>query len=123
MNQLQLAPRDVPVRILVVDDHLGTATTLARAISQLGPGVNVIPATSGQEALERVKHDAADILITDMIMPEMTGCSSLKDSKTTLPTSHFYFLLLLDVQVEDNRQPAACEMFTNPVSPERYARP
>ena len=39
----------------------------------LGPGVEVIPATSGQEALERVKHAAADILITDMIMPEMTG--------------------------------------------------
>ena len=64
---------DSPVRILVVDDHPNTATTLARALAQLGPGVDIISATSGAEALERVKDDAADILITDMIMPEMTG--------------------------------------------------
>ena len=30
-------------------------------------------ATSGQEALEQVNDGAADILITDMIMPGMTG--------------------------------------------------
>ena len=60
-------------RILVVDDHPNTATTLARAISQLGSHVEVITATSGREALEKVADGAVDILITDMIMPEMNG--------------------------------------------------
>jgi signal transduction histidine kinase/DNA-binding response OmpR family regulator len=61
------------VRILVVDDHPNTASTLARALAKLGTGVHVTSATSGQEALAKVTDSAVDILITDMIMPEMTG--------------------------------------------------
>ena len=61
------------VCILVVDDHPNTATTLARALAQLGPGVDVISASSGREALDKVKDRGVDLLITDMIMPEMTG--------------------------------------------------
>ena len=43
------------VRILVVDDHPNTAAMLARALTQLGPVVNVISATSGHDALEKAK--------------------------------------------------------------------
>ena len=73
MNKLTLSPGESPVKTLVVDDHPNTANTLARAIAQLGNGVNVVSATSGSEALAQVTDGAADILITDMIMPEMTG--------------------------------------------------
>ena len=73
MDRISPSPHATPVKILVVDDHPNTAMTLARAISRLGPRVDVRSATSGVEALECVKDGAADILITDMIMPEMTG--------------------------------------------------
>ncbi len=66
-------PQKDQVRILVVDDHPNTAATLARALTQLGPVVDVISATSGHDALEKVKTVGVDILFTDMIMPEMTG--------------------------------------------------
>jgi len=69
----QESPYIDQVRILVVDDHPNTATTLARSLAQLGPRVDVISAVSGREALEKVKSSGVDILITDMIMPEMTG--------------------------------------------------
>lgn len=126
MNQLPLAPRGVPVRILVVDDHLGTATTLARAISQLGPGVDVIPATSGQEALERVKHDAADILITDMIMPEMTGLQLLERLQNH-PAGRPTFSFLITAYDVPGLKLAAhrlhvTEVFTKPVNPERICQ-
>lgn len=61
------------MRILVVDDHPNTATTLARALAQIGPSVDVVSAVSGLDALEKVKDKGVDILFTDMIMPEMTG--------------------------------------------------
>lgn len=61
------------IRILVVDDHPNTATTLARAISQLGNGIHVLSATSGQQALEYASEDTVDVLITDMMMPGMNG--------------------------------------------------
>ncbi len=69
----EITPRSDQVRILVVDDHPNTANTLARALAQLGPGVDVTSATSGRDALEKVQNKGVDILFTDMIMPEMTG--------------------------------------------------
>ena len=61
------------VNLLVVDDHPNMATTLARALSVLGPRVDISSATSGPQALQSVNNGAVDILITDMVMPEMTG--------------------------------------------------
>ncbi|HET9912800.1 MAG TPA: EAL domain-containing protein [Anaerolineales bacterium] len=68
-----------PVHILVVDDHPNTATTLARAISQLGDGINVISATSGKEALKYASDDTVDVLITDMMMPGMNGLELIEE--------------------------------------------
>ncbi|HXF85778.1 MAG TPA: response regulator, partial [Anaerolineales bacterium] len=62
-----------PIRILIVDDHPTTAKTLARAVSRLNKKVEVLSATSGHEALKCVEDRAVDILITDMIMPDMNG--------------------------------------------------
>lgn len=79
MDQLRTDSQLSHVKILVVDDHPSTATTLARALSQLRPNVDVLSATSAQQALKLVKDDAADILITDMIMPGMTGLELIEE--------------------------------------------
>lgn len=73
MTPFAASNQQEPIGILVVDDHPNTANTLARALSQLGPFVHVTSATSGQEALNKVRDTTVDILFTDMIMPEMTG--------------------------------------------------
>jgi CheY-like chemotaxis protein len=126
MNQSQISSRTTPVRILVVDDHIGTATTLARAISQIGPGLEVIPATSAQEALERIQHAAADILITDMIMPEMTGLQlieKLQNHPAGRPTFSFV-ITAYDVPGLrlTARQLNVTEVFNKPVNPERICQ-
>jgi len=72
-NGQNLSIADPQVKILVVDDHPNTANMLARALSHLGSHVDVVSATSGLEALGQVENGAADILITDLMMPEMNG--------------------------------------------------
>jgi len=126
MNQVSFVSHDSPVRVLVVDDHLGTATTLARAIAQLGPGVEVIPATSGEEALERVKHNAADILFTDMIMPEMTGLElieKLQNHPAGCP-AFTYLITAYDVPglLVTARRLNVKQIFNKPVNPERICQ-
>ena len=110
----------------MVDDHLGTATTLARAIAQLGPGVEVIPATSGQEALEQVKHAAADILITDMIMPEMTGLELIEKLQNNPSGRPSFSFLITAYDVPGLKVTArrmnVTEVFTKPVNPERICQ-
>jgi len=81
MNETISPPNTIPARILVVDDHPSTAATLARAVATLGNKVDVISATSGQEALEKVNDLAVDMLITDMIMPEINGLELIEKLK------------------------------------------
>ena len=111
------------IKILVVDDHPNTAATLARALSQLGPNVDVRSATNGVDALEQLKDGAADILLTDMIMPEMTGLElieKLLNSPAERPTFSF-LMTAYDVpglKVTAQRLQVK-EVIIKPVHPER----
>jgi diguanylate cyclase (GGDEF)-like protein/PAS domain S-box-containing protein len=126
MNQPSIPANTSPVRILVVDDNLSTATTLARAIAQLGPGVEVIPAGSGHEALERVKHAAADILFTDMVMPEMTGLELIERLQHNPAGRPTYSFLLTAYDVPGiqltARRLKVKEVISKPVRPERICQ-
>jgi len=116
-------PTQELVHILVVDDHPTTATTLARALTQLGPSVEVLSATNGIEALDKVRDKGVDILITDMIMPEMTGLElieKLQNHPGGRP-AHTYLVTAYDVpglKVTAQRLKVD-EVLIKPVRPER----
>lgn len=59
--------------ILVVEDDPAVRNLASRVLERAG--YRVIPAASAPEALElaRVQPDAFDLLLTDMVMPEMNG--------------------------------------------------
>jgi len=80
--------------ILVVDDHPNTANLLARALSRLGSHVEVESAISGYEALQYIRENTVDILITDMMMPEMTGIELIETiNGQDAPSPSVIFLL------------------------------
>jgi two-component system response regulator GlrR len=60
-----------PATILVVDDE----PEMARAVCELlqGAGYQPLSANSGAEALDIVKREQPDLLISDLRMTEMTG--------------------------------------------------
>ena len=62
-----------PARVLIVDDHPNTAEMLARVIRKLDTPVEVLTASSGEDALQQLGDGLADILITDFMMPGMSG--------------------------------------------------
>ena len=126
MNLPNLSNTFSPVKILVVDDHPNTATTLARALSQLGPKVEVKSATNGHDAIEHVKEGAMDILITDMIMPGMTGLElieKLQNHPAGRPTFSFlvtaYDVPGLKVTA---RRLKVKDVIVKPVHPERICQ-
>ena len=63
---------EVQVRILIVDDHPNTGSTLARILEGIHPSVKILTALNGQEALA-VVGEGVDVLIVDYLMPDMTG--------------------------------------------------
>lgn len=86
------AANDSRFKILVVDDHPNTAHMLARSLSRLGPHVEVVSATSALEALRLQEESPVDILITDLMMPEMNGMElieALNDQPALTPAATF----------------------------------
>lgn len=62
--------------ILVVDDDPEIVTLLSKIL--LSEGYNVINAQNGLEALRKVEKGGIDLVILDLIMPEMGGIEVLK---------------------------------------------
>jgi signal transduction histidine kinase/DNA-binding response OmpR family regulator len=115
-----------PVRVLVVDDHPSTATTLARAISQLGPGVDVLSAESGEKALELVRNKTVDLLITDMVMPGMNGLELIEVMQSHPGGKPAYAALITAYDVpglkETARRLKVNDVIMKPVRPERICQ-
>jgi two-component system sensor histidine kinase/response regulator len=84
MNPAEPSPSVASARILVVDDvvkNLQVVGTMLR-----NAGYEVMPTTSGQQALERVQAQLPDLILLDLMMPEMDGlevCRRLKADAAT----------------------------------------
>jgi len=70
-------------RILVVDDEPGVCKSCQRILTREGWSVDTV--LSAGEALDMLKHHSYDVIITDMIMPKMSGMDLLKEVKETVP--------------------------------------
>ncbi|HYL82167.1 MAG TPA: ATP-binding protein, partial [Candidatus Acidoferrum sp.] len=66
-----LNPTPAPARILVVDDE-PILTHMLRSILEI-QGHHVVTALSGAEAIERIRSDTFDLVLTDLGMPEVSG--------------------------------------------------
>jgi DNA-binding NtrC family response regulator len=72
-------------RILVVEDDPGIRRTLQIALSQAG--YQVIEAEDGREAM-RLWHDqGADLVITDILMPDKNGLEVILELQTLSPST------------------------------------
>jgi CheY-like chemotaxis protein len=65
-----------PLSILVVDDDEAVRKTLARIVA--ADGHRVIEASNGARALEAMQGAEIDLVITDVVMPEMEGLELLR---------------------------------------------
>ena len=69
--------------VLVVDDDASNLASLVRIFERLD--LRVLPATSGREALETVRTTPVQVLLTDLMMPHMSGTELLANVKAIAP--------------------------------------
>ncbi len=65
--------------VLVVDDNMLNIKVANRALSDLE--MNIDSVTSGKETLEAVKKKKYDVILLDIMMPDMDGIETLKELK------------------------------------------
>ncbi|MFH1077146.1 MAG: response regulator, partial [Pseudomonadota bacterium] len=77
--------------ILVVEDNRDLASNIAMSLAD---GYNVTVAYNGREGLEAVNKKTPDLIISDVMMPEMDGHELLIHIKEDERTRHIPFILL-----------------------------
>lgn len=70
-------------RLLIVDDELGMRQFLTHLFQREGHSVRV--AQSGQEAMNLLHQEPADLIISDVRMPDMGGIELLRAARELLP--------------------------------------
>ncbi|HYG30269.1 MAG TPA: response regulator [Allosphingosinicella sp.] len=70
-------------RVLVVDDDEGVRQVAAAIFEELG--YDVLIAAGGGEALRLLETETVDILITDIVMPEITGVELARQVRAIAP--------------------------------------
>jgi two-component system KDP operon response regulator KdpE len=75
-----MAETEKKKRVLIVDDHPGVLKFIE--IDLKLRGFEVVSALSGKNALELVKSARPDIVLLDMILPDIDGFEVLKELRT-----------------------------------------
>jgi CheY-like chemotaxis protein len=78
-NNMNTAPR-----ILLVEDDADLRNTLACVLTQ--SGYEVAEAPNGRLALQHMEQQPAEIVVTDMLMPEMEGVETIMAIRRTYPS-------------------------------------
>ncbi|MGC9335834.1 MAG: response regulator [Anaerolineae bacterium] len=72
-------------RILVVDDETRVLSILAEALKRLGNGYEIDTSNRGEDALDKARQQAFDLVITDLKMPSMGGTELTQSIKEMCP--------------------------------------
>lgn len=107
--------------ILIVDDSPSMRRMVAFALSEAGH--RVTEAEDGRNALETASRQAADLVVSDMNMPGMSGIE-LVDELRRLPAYRSIPILMLTTETSDDmksraRSAGASGWIVKPFDPER----
>lgn len=81
---------DMIPRILVVDDEENMLKLLQRVLSK--EGYEVRTAASGSEAIRLLRDEDFDLIISDLVMPVLSGIDLLQEAKARKPDTQFILI-------------------------------
>lgn len=106
-------------KILAVDDERHILRLVQINLEKAG--YEVVTGSNGREALEKVRSEAPDLVVMDVMMPEMDGFEALKQLKENSDTANIPVIMLTakaqDADVFHGWQSGADLYLTKPFNP------
>jgi len=110
------------MRVLIVDDFPTMRRILKNVLRQIHIE-NTLEAQNGKEALDLLRREEVNLIICDLLMPEMTGMELLRVCKDDPRISHIPFILVTaEAQREtvmDAIKAGVDNYITKPFTPDR----
>lgn len=98
----QLSATQPPVRrILCIEDEHFISELYARALTKAGYEVTVI--VDGLEGLKQAQTDQFDIILLDIMIPNMMGTEILKRLRDPSQTPHFHSKIVLATNLDQGK--------------------
>ena len=113
-------------KILVVDDDKLIVETIVAALEEEPYNYEIISASDGFEAGLQVSHFKPDLLILDIMMPDIDGFEVCKKIKQDAATNHIKIMVLSAYMDEDNfeimKEKGADVCFSKPLPLEKLKK-
>ena len=101
------------VRILLAEDDDSMREYLARALERTGYGV--VACESGIVALEHLQKEGFDLLLTDIVMPELDGIELAQRAATLHPDMRVMFIAgFAAVTLQSGSMPPDAKVLSKP---------
>ncbi|MGH9550049.1 MAG: response regulator [Terriglobales bacterium] len=108
------------MKILIIDDEEDTRSICSMSLGLIG-GAEVVEAASGKEGLKKAAEEKPDVIILDLMMPEMDGAQTLENLRKNPETDKIpvIFLTVKGMFSEFDRLKAlgALAVLTKPFDP------
>jgi DNA-binding response OmpR family regulator len=113
---------EVRKKVLIVDDERLTRAVLQHNV--VLAGYDVMVAGNGKEALQKIHDVTPDLIVVDLVMPDMNGfemCRRIRSNKETSKTPVIVVSALQSqTDVEEAKISGANVYLTKPVKPEEF---
>ena len=86
-------------KVLVIDDEPGIRTVMCSALE--AAGYEVLAFAEGGGAIEHVREEPADLLITDIFMPDVEGLETIREIRRLRPDMPIIAISGIDLEGAD----------------------
>jgi DNA-binding NtrC family response regulator len=102
----------MPERILLVEDQLQVRKNLASFLRAAGYEVN--EASNGKEAIEFLQTDEVNLVLSDIVMPELSGFDLLQHVRSVKPEIPIFLMSGFVLNAQQLVEQGAADFITKP---------
>ena len=110
-------------KVLVVDDSQTMRLFIIFQLVKLLPGVEIVEAEDGYDALVKLNHFEVDLILTDMNMPKLSGAEVIRSVRTVLNKATPIIVITTKGEQPDREQGLALGAngyITKPINPSEF---